>query len=187
MAQYLDIEELHIPIVCERSKRKTLSISITQKGELLIKAPLGISEKELERFLRQKRYWIYKQAKRMQEEMKSRVVRSEEEIQQLKKEARRLLTEKTDYYKRILGVDYQRIRIGEQKTRWGSCSTNGTLSYNWHLVLMPEAIMDYVIVHELCHFLEMNHSKQFWNQVEAILPDYRNRRKWLKENGNQYL
>lgn len=185
--EYLEIEELHIPVVCRRNDRKTLAITITREGTLLVKAPLGMQDREIVRFLKQKQYWIYKQTKHVLEDMQKQVERSEEEIKSLKLQARRVLTEKTDYYKSLLGVDYQRIRISSQRTRWGSCSTRGTISYNWHLILMPERIMDYVVVHELCHLLEMNHSKRFWKKVGEVLPDYENRRKWLKENGNQYL
>ena len=187
MQPYLVIEDLNISVILKREKRKTLAITITPEGSLLIKAPFQMKEKEIERFIGQKRYWIYKQAKRVIEENKHRVCRSEEEINELREQAREVLTQKTDYYKQILKVDYQRIRIGNQKTRWGSCSSRGTISYNWHLILMPERIMDYVVVHELCHLLEMNHSAAFWKKVSEILPDYQSRRKWLKENGNQYL
>lgn len=183
----LEIEELHIPVVCRRNDRKTLAITVTQEGKLLVKAPLRMPDREIMRFLKQKQYWIYKQTKHVLEDMQKRVVRSEEEIERLKLQARRVLTGKTDYYKCLLGVNYQRIRIGSQRTRWGSCSTRGTISYNWHLILMPEQIMDYVVVHELCHLLEMNHSERFWKKVGELLPDYENRRKWLRENGSHYL
>lgn len=187
ISTYMEIEELRIPVICRRSSRKTLAITVTSKGELLVKAPSAMGEKEIERFLAQKRYWIYKQAKHVLQEAQERTDRSDEEIKALKMQARQVLTQRTDTYKILLGVDYQRIRIGDQKTRWGSCSSKGTISYNWHLILMPERIMDYVIVHELCHLREMNHSKRFWQLVEEILPDYVSRRKWLKENGNRYL
>lgn len=187
MKEYLDIEDLRIPVVLQWEKRKTLAITITQEGSLLIKAPLQMKEREIERFIGQKRYWIYKQTKHILEENKSRVYRSEEEVQKLREQAREVLTKRTDYYKEILRVDYQRIRIGNQKTRWGSCSSRGTISYNWHLILMPEPIIDYVVVHELCHLVEMNHSPSFWKKVSEVLPDYQSRRKWLKENGNRYL
>lgn len=187
MREILEIEDLDIPVELQRGKRKTLVLSITQEGHLLIKAPLQMPEKEIERFIGQRRYWIYKQTKRILQENASRVVRSEEEVQELKEQAREVLTKRTDYYKEILKVDYQRIRIGDQKTRWGSCSSRGTISYNWHLVLMPERIMDYVVVHELCHLVEMNHSPAFWKKVSEILPDYEERRKWLKENGGHYF
>ena len=80
-------------------------------------------------------------------------------------------------------MDYGRIAIKAAKTRWGSCSAQGNLNFHWKLILMPPAILDYVVVHELAHRIEMNHSPRFWTQVERILPDYRERRRWLKENG----
>ena len=78
------------------------------------------------------------------------------------------------------------ITIREQKTRWGSCSAKGNLNFNWKLVLMPPEILDYVVVHELAHRLQMNHSAAFWAEVGKILPDYRERRQWLKVNGQKY-
>ncbi|MDD6000119.1 MAG: SprT family zinc-dependent metalloprotease [Lachnospiraceae bacterium] len=184
---YITIEDKTIPVVLERKERKTLSIGIQEDGSLMIKAPLYMKQEIIERFLNQKRYWIYKQVKRMEDNRKNRIVYSREQERVLRQQARIRLTERTDYYKKILGVDYNRIRIADQKTRWGSCSSTGTISYNWHLVLLPDAILDYVVVHELCHVIQMNHSKEFWALVEQVLPDYRMRRKWLKEKGDQYL
>lgn len=187
MLDYMDIEDLHIPVILKKDYRKTLSIMVTEKGELLIKAPLSVSERKIERFLNQKRFWIYKQTKHQMEIQEKRVVRSEEEIKTGMEQARKVLVEKTEYYAELLQVTYQKIRIGNQKTRWGSCSSRGTISYNWHLVLMPERILDYVVVHELCHVMEMNHSPGFWSKVESVLPDYKERREWLKKHGNEYL
>ena len=182
----LQIEDLRIPIEYQPQKRKTLSITIKPNGHLQIKAPEGMSEQEIERFLRQKQFWIYKQAKRVAEKQKNRREYSEQEKRVLKEKARGILTERTEYYKQILNVDYTKIRIAEQKTRWGSCSGRGVISYNWRLILMPDMILDYVVVHELCHLIEMNHSKAFWNLVGTVLPDYQKRRAWLKENGMLY-
>lgn len=187
MLDYMNIEDLHIPVILQRSNRKTLSITITEQGELFIKAPLSLSEGKIEHFLNQKRFWIYKQTKYRLENQEQRVVRSEEEIKRLRELAREILTGKTEYYAQLLNVQYQRIRIGDQKTRWGSCSSKGTISYNWHLILMPERIIDYVVVHELCHILEMNHSPRFWNKVGEMLPDYKESRLWLKKHGDEYL
>lgn len=186
MLEYLDIEDLKIPIVLNRAKRKTLSVTVTPDGSLLIKAPERMPEMEIERFLGQRRYWIYKQTKHMLETSADKVYRSDEEIIKLRQQARVILTDRTDYYKAMVGVDYKRLRIGDQKTRWGSCSSKGTISYNWRLILMPEEIMDYVVVHELCHLREMNHSRKFWEYVSKIMPDYESKRKWLKENGYKY-
>ncbi|MFZ5639397.1 MAG: M48 family metallopeptidase [Bacillota bacterium] len=97
--------------------------------------------------------------------------------------ARETFTETADYYKAKLGVEYRAIRIKNQKTRWGSCSQRGNLNFNWRLVMAPIEIIDYVVVHELCHLVYMDHSKDFWRLVESLLPDYRQRKGWLKENG----
>ena len=184
---YIVIEDRTIPVVLERSDRKTLSIGIREDGTLLIKAPYQMQQKVIDRFVAQKHFWIYKQVQRMENNRRNQVVYTKEQEKELRQQARKRLTERTDYYKTILGVDYKRIRIADQKTRWGSCSSTGTISYNWHLVLLPDAILDYVVVHELCHLRQMNHSKDFWKLVEGILPDYQSRRKWLKENGDRYL
>lgn len=182
----LEIEDVALPIILEYAKRKTLSIRVTNEIRLQIKAPFGTSEREIYRFLQQKRFWIYKQAKRMIECNVDKVERSEEEIQQLRELARAVLRQKSYQYAEQLGVSFTRIRIGNQRTRWGSCSSKGTISYNWRLVLMPERIQDYVVVHELCHLLEMNHSPRFWQLVGSVIPDYTTRRTWLKEHGNEY-
>lgn len=100
-----------------------------------------------------------------------------------KKQARVILTERVEFYARKHGFKMEKIRISSARTRWGSCSSKGTLSFTWRLVMAPLEIIDYVVVHELCHLEEMNHSKSFWARVEGILPDYKRRRKWLKENG----
>ena len=94
-----------------------------------------------------------------------------------------MFPERVSYYAREIGVDYGRITIRQQKTRWGSCTSEGNLNFNWLLMLAPPEILDYVVVHELCHRKEMNHSAAFWREVEHILPDYRERKKWLKDNG----
>lgn len=183
MENKIIIEDLTIPVILQRSDRKSLVISITKEGVILIKAPLDMKETAIERFLRQRRYWIYKQTKKVLDTKEKLPSYKEEDVPILKKKAREILTRKTDEFKVLLNVDDKKIRIGDQKTRWGSCSSSGTLSYNWHLILLPEELIDYVVVHELCHFIEMNHSKEFWKQVAYILPDYKERRKKLKELG----
>lgn len=101
--------------------------------------------------------------------------------------ARAKITERTDYYAQLMDVSYGRISIRAQRTRWGSCSSKGNLNFNFLLVLMPDEILDYVVVHELCHRKEMNHSAAFWAEVAKVMPDYVERRKWLRENGRKYI
>ncbi|MFA5837370.1 MAG: SprT family zinc-dependent metalloprotease [Bellilinea sp.] len=100
-----------------------------------------------------------------------------------KNQARHLLTERTAYYARQFGLKYRSIRITSARTRWGSCSRLNALSFTWRLVMAPLEIIDYIVIHELAHILQKNHSRAFWEQVERMLPDYRSRRAWLKANG----
>ena len=97
--------------------------------------------------------------------------------------ARDIFTQKTAYYASILNVTYGRITIREQKTRWGSCSSEGNLNFNWRLIFAPEEVLDYIVVHELAHRREMNHSQAFYAIVKSILPDYKKSQKWLRDNG----
>ena len=102
-----------------------------------------------------------------------------------REQARTVLTERVEFFARKYGFKIGKIRISSARTRWGSCSSRDTLSFTWRLVMAPPDVIDYVVVHELCHLKEMNHSKAFWARVEAILPDYKAHRKWLKDNGSK--
>ena len=131
--------------------------------------------------------WFMIVERRRQEE--ARPVKDYEkdpELEKLyRKKAKRQLENRCAYFAERMAVDYNRIAVRAAKTRWGSCSARGNLNFHWKLVLMPPEILDYVVVHELAHRKEMNHSERFWAEVERILPDYRARRKWLKDFGGQ--
>ena len=105
----------------------------------------------------------------------------------MKKDAIKLLPSRCEYYASLMGVSYNRIAIKAQRSRWGSCSTKKNLNFNCLLMLCPEEIQDYVVVHELSHLKEMNHSPAFWAEVEKALPDYRTQEAWLKAHGTQIL
>lgn len=179
-----------VPIRLIRSKRKTVSIQIASAEEVIIRAPLRMPESEIIRFLEMKRDWIEthlaRAAKRFGEGNNQGRL-TDREIQELTKKARASIPIQTEQRAQLIGVRYGRITIRHQRTRWGSCSSKGNLNYNCLLMLCPENVIDYVIVHELCHRKEMNHSARFWNEVEAIIPEYRKARKWLKENGPAIL
>ncbi len=98
-------------------------------------------------------------------------------------QAARLLAERVQSLAGKYGLRYQKVRISSARTRWGSCSSNGTLSFTYRLVMAPLEAVDYVVVHELVHTKIRNHSKTFWNKVAELMPDYKNRRTWLKKNG----
>lgn len=99
--------------------------------------------------------------------------------------ARTQFEQRCAYYHQFTGGSYTSVTIRDQKTRWGSCSSRGTLSFNYRLVFAPPAVLDYVVVHELCHLTHMNHSKDFWNMVGSVMPDYKTPKKWLREHGQE--
>lgn len=99
--------------------------------------------------------------------------------------ARTQFEQRCAFYRAFTGGSYSSITVRDQKTRWGSCSSRGTLSFNYRLIFAPPAVLDYVVVHELCHLTHMNHSKEFWNLVGSVMPDYKKHRKWLKEHGRE--
>ena len=99
--------------------------------------------------------------------------------------AKEHFTKRVRHYLPLTGGTYTHITIRDQKTRWGSCSSSGTLSFNYRLMYAPPRILDYVVVHELCHLTHMNHSKDFWYMVGSIMPEYKTYRQWLKEHGQE--
>lgn len=177
-------------IEVRRSNRKTISIEVTKEVKVLVRAPYRMPLSEIQRFVNEKSDWIEKHVQKMLEKQQE-VLEVErlttEQIRALAKQALKVIPERAAYYAEIIGVSYGRITIRNQKTRWGSCSGKGNLNFNCLLMLTPPEVQDYVVVHELCHRKEMNHSKRFWNEVEKVLPDYRERRKWLKENGGRII
>jgi len=102
-----------------------------------------------------------------------------------KKEARRYFSDRLDYYTDLSGIKFKKLRLSGAAKRWGSCSSKKTISLNWRLIMAPEEIIDYVIIHELVHIKHMNHSKKFWIGVEKLCPEYKKFRKWLRDNGHK--
>lgn len=173
-----------------RSNRKTMTIEVTKEAKVLVRAPYRMPLSEIQRFVNEKSDWIEKHIQKMREKQRevSEVERlTTEQIRELAELAIKVIPQRVAYYAKIIDVTYGRITIRNQKTRWGSCSGKGNLNFNCLLMLTPPEVLDYVVVHELCHRKEMNHSKWFWNEVEKVLPDYRERRKWLKENGGRMI
>jgi hypothetical protein len=147
-----------------------------------------MTDAEIADFLNKKTNWIDKHRTQMKERQQMKTqepVRrlSPQDIRALADQAMQIIPDKVRFYAEKIGVDYGRVTIRNQKTRWGSCSAKGNLNFNCLLMLAPEDVLDYVVIHELCHRKEMNHSPRFWSEVAKIMPDYKNSKIWLKENG----
>lgn len=173
-----------------RSNRRTISLEITSVGDVLVRAPRHMSETEIRAFVESKSSWLAKHLQKQEEDrdsLQAEGVFTEKEIDRLLKLAKQVIPEKVAYYARLMGVNYGQVSIRKQKTRWGSCSREGNLSFNCLLMMAPPEVLDYVVVHELSHRLEMNHSSRFWTQVEQVIPDYRKPRKWLNEHGGRLM
>lgn len=161
------------------SSRRTVSLCI-KNGGLIVRAPFGTSEKKIVEIIEKHSAWVEKHLKRSEEKHSRESSLSEENIAELRKLAKKILKVKVAYYAEIMGLKYGRITITGAKTRFGSCSSKGNISFSYRLMLYPEAAIDYVVVHELAHLLEMNHSPAFYKIVESVMPDYKERRKLLK-------
>ncbi len=175
------------------SDRKTCAISISPEGEITLRLPLHTSGEQIRHLLLEKQHWIITHYLEAKEHAAHRPVSDLTDNQRAALEKRYIQAAKdyfpkrAAYYLPFTGGSFQRITIRDQKTRWGSCSARGTLSFNWRLMLAPPAVLDYVVVHELCHLTHMNHSPAFWALVESVCPDYRIHRKWLKEHGQELI
>ena len=160
------------------SARRTVCITV-KDNRVVVKAPLFTKKSKLDELVLRHTRWIEKQLARQSTERKRDRELSPGQIEALRKSARACLTDKTKKYADIMGLKFGRITITSAKTRFGSCSSKGNISYSWRLMLYPEEAIDYVVVHELSHLVEMNHSKRFWAIVQGVLPDYKERKGML--------
>ena len=178
------------PVEIIRSSRKTLSLEIVSGPSLRIRAPYRMPLRDIRAFMAQKSGWLdahLARAEMREERVEAAGRLSEEELDRLADLAVDYFSAGVARLAPKVGVTYGRITIRWQKTRWGSCSSKGNLNFNALLMLAPPEVRDYVIVHELCHRLEMNHSPRFWAEVARVMPDYRDRLKWLKTHGSELM
>ncbi len=181
------IEKLKIRIT--KSRRKTLSLRL-RDGMLDVRAPIYARKEEILSFIRKNTAWIEKQLimEAERQKKKENINRlSMKEINELADRALKVIPDKVRYYAEKMGVQYGNITIRNQRTRWGSCSSKGNLNFNCLLMLTPDEVIDSVVVHELAHRKEMNHSKRFYEEVLKVCPDYYRLDRWLKENGPDIL
>ena len=208
-----------------RSKRKTVSISITRDAKVIVKVPLKFPAKEIDRIIEEKKSWIIRNKSRVLERIRKKesinlsvggqflflgesytistdyneksikiknrllVIPSElmENIETAlaewcRKQGKIILKKRLEELSHLTGIKYSGCSITGAKSRWGSCSYKNRINLSWRLILANKRAIDYVIIHELCHVLHKNHSKAFWQEVEKHMPDYKNHKKWLKDN-----
>lgn len=165
-----------------KSKRKTLSAELDHHGNLIVRAPQRATKKDVDRFLQKHQQWIETKQQEFQNHPPEPPL-TEEELTYLKKRAKDYIPARVAYYAPLIGVTPNRITIRVQKTRWGSCTKDQNLNFNALLMLCPLDVIDSVVVHELCHIKQMNHSKAFYQEIEKVFPTYQESNKWLKDNG----
>ena len=175
-----------------RSKRKTISIEVTNDEEVLVRAPRWVSMRDIRYFVDEKESWIRKAKARVKAAKEKEAAEpdnklTDEELQALHDKARQIIPDRVAHYAPLIGVTYGRITIRHQKTRWGSCTTKGNLNFNCLLMLAPPEVLDAIVVHELCHRKVMNHSAKFYREVYRVFPDYDRWNAWLRKHGRELL
>ena len=162
------------------SDRKTISLSV-KNGVITVRAPRRTSRSFIENFIKKNTRFIETHLPREMARTEKYRSLTDADILRLKKEARKYFLTKTQEYSNIMGLKHSRITITSAKTRFGSCSSKGNISFSYRLMLYPEPAREYVVVHELAHLVQMNHSKSFYAIIEKTLPDFRERKKLLYE------
>jgi len=165
------------------TRAKHLRITIKSSQEVIITIPKRTSMRKAEAFVQQKEPWITEQLEELKVASQNNKLPqlTADDYKKYKEQAREILTERVKFFNETLGYSYKKIAIRNQSTRWGSCSSKQNLNFNYKLLFVPEELRDYVVVHELCHLQEMNHSQAFWNLVANVLPNYKALRKELRE------
>ena len=172
-----------------RSGRKTIGLEV-RDGEVLVRAPYFATEAHIRQCLEEHAGWIDRQlakARQQKAEAGTDGPLTREQLNALADKAVKYIPERVRYYAPKIGVTYGRITIRNQKTRWGSCSAKGNLNFNCLLMLTPPEVIDAVVVHELCHRKQMNHSQAFYAEILKVFPDYQKWNKWLKDHGGAIL
>lgn len=164
-----------------RSGRKTLAIEIKGDGRVIVRAPVKMPNAEIQRFVQEKAHWIAQHLQKIAQTPQEKF--TDAQLKEFVKAAKTDIPERVMRFAPLVGITYGTITIRRQKTRWGSCSSKGNLNFNCLLMCCPEEVRDYVVVHELCHRKELNHSARFWAEVAKILPDYKTRKAWLRKYG----
>jgi predicted metal-dependent hydrolase len=208
-----------------RSKRRTISLTISDEGYLIVKTPLKISQEYLTDLIQKKRDWILKNQKHILDNLTKippkqynegesflflgesyKLQLSDQRIPLVftdnffllskkhqpkglkvfqdwyKKKALEIFNQRAAYFSDLYNISYTLLKISTAKRQWGSCTIRGNLNINWRLIMAPMEVIDYVIIHELAHIIQRNHSSRFWGLVKKMMPEYEAQREWLRKN-----
>ncbi len=186
MVDQIDRAPAAIEYKIVRSHRsRSLRITIYPNREIRVSVPFLMPEFMARNFVEKKRLWIEKKLAHLKKKPHSELkhflhgLKKKDYLNQ-KDKALTLVKERLEFYNRYYNVNYKKVTIRNQKSRWGSCSHNGNLNFNYKIVYLPKEVQDYIVVHELCHIIELNHSRNFWNLVEEMVPDYKSLRRGLR-------
>ena len=163
------------------SRAKHLRLAINSRGCLVASKPWYLSNRAVARFISDQAQWVIEKLELSAQTNNYQVERLEYLAH--KEQARELVLKKIEKFNSIYQFKFSRVSIRQPKTRWGSCSSRGNLNFNYKLVFLPEPMVDYIVVHELAHFKKANHSHEFWELVESVMPNYREKKNWLRVNG----
>ena len=168
-----------------RSSRRTLALEVTADLEVLVRAPMRLSQREIDRFVEEHRGWIDRKLAVQQQRRENNPARciTPEQERDLRRQAKELLPQRVAHFAPLMGVSPTGIKITGAQKRLGSCSGKNSLCFSWRLMLYPPEAVDYVVVHELAHIRHHNHSRDFWAFVERTMPDYRIRQRLLHPDG----
>lgn len=164
------------------AKRKTVGIRVMPNGQVVVRAPKGTSKRAIGEIVAKHSAWISKRVNDVKEHPSLIYDLSMSELNNLKKRTEEIVIPLVEKYSAVMGLHPSKVNITSAKRVFGSCTDRGHLNFSFRLCLYPVSAIEYVVVHELSHMKEMNHSKRFWAVVEKYLPDYREGKKLLKEN-----
>ena len=184
MKKQIELNNKKVNYVLRESKRaKRMRLTIYCAGDFVVTKPFRLSEKLTEQFIKQKADWILSKLEYLKKfKNNSLFINNKNNFLKHKEEALNFISARIDLYNKIYKFDFNKISIRNQKTRWGSCSKKKNLNFNYKILFLPKEAADYIVVHELCHLKEFNHSIKFWNLVAKVIPNYLEIRKNLRSN-----
>ena len=181
MSGVLNFGDFTVQVI--HSRRKTIGLRVRTNGAVELRCDPRVPKKELVAMVESHRQWIL-------EKRRAAVTLppfTAEELANFTKVAKAVIPQRVAHFASMLGVTWSRISIRRPKTRWGSCSAAGNLNFHCLLAAVPPDVRDYVVIHELCHRLHMNHSPAFWQAVAGLCPEYKTHRRWLREQGREWI